>query len=127
MQSVEKAAAALGQGLEKAVPLAQAAAVIGVTWVGWQIYKRLTVAGDAIGSGIGEIYASITSPDVVEPQIKLQSRYFTGSGVLTNDAETVIREGYPNLYRALFIGGRIKPQYSHLIDSGQALKDSDYA
>ena len=127
MPLLEDGAAAIGAGLEKVTPLVQAVAVIGVTYVGWQVYKRLTVAGDAVGGALGELWGDITNPDVVESQIKLKSQYFTPSGMLTTEAEEVLKEGYPNLYRALFMGGRIKPEYSHLIDSGQPLRDSDYA
>ncbi|WP_404402993.1 hypothetical protein LG288_05935 [Idiomarina seosinensis] len=111
---------------EKVTPLAKAIAVIGVTYVGWQIYQRLTVAGDAVGDSLGELWGKITNPDIVEAQIRLKGSYFNQSGVLKAEVETLLKEHYPNLYRALFMGGRIKPEYTHLIDSGQALRDSDY-
>lgn len=127
MPLLEESAEAIGKGLEKATPLMQAVAVIGVTYVGWQIYQRLTVAGDAVGGKLGEWWGGLTNPDIVEAQIRLKSNYFMLDGELTPEAKEVIESGYPNLYRELFDKDRIKPQYAHLVDSGEPLKDSDYA
>lgn len=91
------------------------------------IYKAYT-GWQSVGKGIGETlggwYADLTVPEVVDGQIKLKSAYFLPDGNLTPQAFEVITAGYPNLYRVAFLGRKIKPEYSHLVDSGRALTDN---
>ena len=76
--------------------------------------------------GAAHLYADLTSPDIREPVIRLQSRYFSQDGSLTPVAHEVISTNYPNFYRVAFDGVRIKPAFSYLIDSGKPIKDSEY-
>jgi hypothetical protein len=84
------------------------------------ISDKAQAVGDAVGETIADAYIAVFLPDVVEAQIRIQSRYFE-SGILKPEAETVLILNYPDIYALMFRNGRMLPQYQHYIDSGTAL------
>lgn len=129
VNSIGSTAPAATKALNSAPAVAQAG-----FWLiaGYVLYKSLK-GWQEVGKGIeagagwaGEKVGEWLSPDVVGAQIRLKSSYFLPDGTLRSEAQQVLSTGYPNFYRVAFTGGKIRPEYSYLVDSGLPVIDGDY-
>lgn len=113
-------------GVTQIKDAAMLTAMVVAGFVAWRAYSLGRTIGGGVVEGAAALYADLTSPDIVEPVIRVSSRHFEQNGDLTPEAQSVYAVNFPNFYRLAFDGVRIKPAFSYLIDSGKPVKDSDY-